>query len=89
MKILNDVKDNLSGYLLVVIAINLSLGVVTIGIAYALGLPAPLQWGALASGLNCIPYVGPAIMYALLFVIGLVTFPTLPGVLLPPGIFMR
>ena len=88
LKILNDIEDNLSGYLLVVTAINLSLGLVTIGMAYALGLPAPLLWGALAFGLNYIPYVGPAIMYVLLFVIGLVTFPTLLGALLPPGIFI-
>ena len=36
-----------------------------------LGLPSPLLWGALAFALNYIPYVGPAIMYVLLFVIGL------------------
>ena len=71
-----------------VTAINLSLGVVTTIMAYLLGLPAPLLWGALAFGLNYIPYVGPAIMYVLLFVIGLMTYPTFLGALLPPGIFM-
>ena len=71
-----------------VTAINLSLGIVTTVMAYLLGLPAPLLWGALAFGLNYIPYVGPAIMYVLLFVIGLVTYPTILGALLPPGIFM-
>ena len=38
--------------------------------------------------LNYIPYVGPAIMDVLLFVIGLVTFPTLLGALLPPAVFI-
>ena len=51
-------------------------------------LPAPLLWGALAFGLNYIPYVGPAIMYVLLFVIGIMTYPTFLGAMLPPGIFM-
>ena len=88
LKILNDIEDNLGGYLIVVTAINLSLGVVTTIMAYALGLPAPLLWGALAFGLNYIPYVGPAIMYVLLFVIGILTYPTLLGALLPPGVFM-
>ena len=88
LKILNDIEDNLGGYLIVVTAINLSLGVVTIVMAYLLGLPAPLLWGALAFGLNYIPYVGPAIMYVLLFVIGLMTYPTFLGALLPPGVFM-
>jgi predicted PurR-regulated permease PerM len=88
LKILNDIEDNLGGYLIVVTAINLSLGIVTAVMAYLLGLPAPLLWGALAFGLNYIPYVGPAIMYALLFVIGLMSYPTFLGALLPPGIFM-
>jgi len=88
LKILNDIEDNMGGYLIVVTAINLSLGIVTVIMAYLLGLPAPLLWGALAFGLNYVPYVGPAIMYVLLFVIGLMTFPTFLGALLPPGIFM-
>ena len=88
LKILNDVEENLSGYLVVVSAINLGLGVVTTIMAYALGLPSPLLWGALAFTLNYIPYIGPGIMYVILFAIGLLTFPTLWGALLPPGIFM-
>ena len=88
LKILNDIEDNLGGYLIVVTAINLSLGVVTVAMAYALGLPAPLLWGALAFALNYIPYVGAAIMHVLLFVIGLLTFPTFLGALLPPALFI-
>jgi predicted PurR-regulated permease PerM len=88
LKVLNDIEDNLGGYLIVVTAINLSLGIVTVIMAYLLGLPAPLLWGALAFGLNYIPYVGPAIMYVLLFIIGLMTYPTFLGALLPPGVFI-
>ena len=88
LKILNDIEENLSSYLLVVTAINLALGIVTAVAAYLMGLPAPLLWGALAFGLNYIPYVGPAIMYGLLFIIGLLTYPTLLGALLPPGVFV-
>src|SRR5439155_19089996 len=88
LRILNDVESNLSGYLIVVTAINLSLGVVTAFAAYLMGLPAPLLWGALAFGLNYVPYVGPGIMYVLLFVIGLLTYPTILGALLPPAVFI-
>jgi predicted PurR-regulated permease PerM len=88
LKILNDIEDNMGGYLIVVTAINLSLGIVTTIMAYLLGLPAPVLWGALAFGLNYIPYVGPAIMYVLLFVIGIMTYPTFLGALLPPAVFM-
>lgn len=88
LKIMNDIESNLGGYLIVVTAINLSLGVATALMAYALGLPSPILWGVLACVLNYVPYVGPAIMNVLLFVIGLLTFPTLPGALLPPAVFL-
>jgi predicted PurR-regulated permease PerM len=88
LKILNDIEDNLGGYLIVVTAINLVLGLVTIAITAALGLPSPLLWGTLAFILNYVPYVGPAVMDVLLFVGGLLTFPTLLGALLPPAIFI-
>jgi predicted PurR-regulated permease PerM len=88
LKIMNDVEDSLSGYLIVVTAINLALGAVTTLLAFALGLPAPLLWGAIAYSLNYIPYVGPGITCAMLFAVGLLTFPTLAGALLPPGIFL-
>ncbi len=88
LKILNDIEDNLSGYLIVVTAINFSLGLVTIGATYLMGLPSPLLWGALAFGLNYVPYVGPSIMYVLLFAIGILTYPTLLGALMPPAVYV-
>ena len=88
LKILNDIEDNLGGYLIVVTAINFGLGIVTAIMAALMGLPSPLLWGALAFVLNYVPYVGPAIMDVLLFVGGLLTFPTLAGALLPPAVFI-
>ena len=88
LKIMNDIEDNLSGYLIVVTTINLSLGLITVVVTYFMGLPYPILWGALAFGLNYVPYVGPSIMYVLLFVIGLLIYPTLPGALLPPAVYM-
>jgi predicted PurR-regulated permease PerM len=88
LKILNDVEENLGGYLIVVTAINFTLGVVTTIAATLLGLPSPLLWGTLAFVLNYVPYVGPAVMYVLLFVIGLMTYPTLLGALLPPAVYI-
>jgi predicted PurR-regulated permease PerM len=88
LKILNDLEENLSGYLIVVSTINLALGIITTIMAWALGLPSPILWGALAFTLNYVPYIGPSILYVLLFVAGLLTFPTLPGALLPPAIFI-
>jgi predicted PurR-regulated permease PerM len=88
LKILNDIELNLSGYLIVVTAINLSLGAVTVLMTWAMGIPAPLLWGALACTLNYLPYVGPSIMYVLLFIAGLLTYPTLLGALMPPAVYI-
>lgn len=88
LKILNDIEENLSGYLIVVSAINLALGIVATFMAWALGLPSPLLWGALAFALNYVPYIGPSIMYVLLFIAGLLVYPTLFGALLPPAVYI-
>jgi predicted PurR-regulated permease PerM len=85
LKTLNDIEQNLSGYLLTVTCINLGLGVV-IGLGtWAIGLPTPLLWGTMAFALNYIPYIGPAIVHVILFLMGLLTFPTLAGALIAPA----
>ena len=38
--------------------------------------------------LNYIPYVGPAIVAIILFVLGLIALPTIPVVLVPPALFV-
>jgi predicted PurR-regulated permease PerM len=88
LKILNDIEENLSGYLIVFTVINLSLGIIATLMAWTLGLPSPLLWGALAFGLNYVPYIGPGIVYGLLFLVGLLVYPTLLGALLPPAVYM-
>ena len=88
LKIMNDIESNLGGYLIVVTAINLGLGIVTTLMAYLLDLPSPILWGTFAFVLNYVPYVGPAIMEVLLFGVGLLMFPTLLGALLPPAVFL-
>jgi predicted PurR-regulated permease PerM len=88
LKIFNDTERSLSGYLITVTIINACVGVVAAIVTWSLGFPAPLLWGALAFMLNYIPYVGPGIMHAILFVIGLLTFDTLLPALIAPLFFM-
>jgi len=88
LKIFNDTERSLSGYLITVTIINACVGLVAAIVTWALGFPAPLLWGALAFMLNYIPYVGPGIMHAILFVIGLLTFDTLLPALIAPLFFM-
>lgn len=88
LKIFNDTERSLSGYLITVTIINACVGAVCALVTWALGFPAPLLWGALAFILNYIPYAGPGIMHATLFVIGLLTFDTLWPALVAPLFFM-
>ncbi len=88
LKIYNDTERSLNGYLLTVTAINACVGLVCTLVTWALGFPAPLLWGAMAFILNYIPYVGPGLMHATLFLIGLLTFETLLPALAAPALFM-
>ena len=60
------------------------MGTVAAGLAWAVGLAHPLLWGVLAATLNFVPYLGPALMVATLFVIGLMSFSTLGEALIAP-----
>jgi predicted PurR-regulated permease PerM len=87
-KVLDDAENKVSQYFGTLVVVNLCLAAVAMGLASAVGLPNPLLWGVLAGTLNFIPYLGPAVMVATLFVIGLLTFPTLQGALVAPLIWI-
>ena len=88
IRIANDIEHNLASYLAVVTVINFALGVV-VGIgAWLFGFPSPYILGILAMVLNYIPYIGPACMTLILFVIGMMSFPSLGYALVPPASFV-
>lgn len=88
LKILSDIERNTTVYFGTFTLINIGLGLVTALLAYAVGLPNPLLWGVLATVLNYIPYIGPALTTAVLFLIGLFTFPTVGEALIAPLAFL-
>jgi predicted PurR-regulated permease PerM len=79
LRIINEIEVHLGNYLLTVTVINISMGVATGVICALTGMPNPAGLGALAAGLNFIPIIGPVAMFAVLVVVGLVTFPTIGG----------
>ncbi|ABD89552.1 AI-2E family transporter [Rhodopseudomonas palustris] len=88
LRILNEIEGSLGGYLLTVTLINLGYGIAT-GIICALaGMPNPAALGALAATLNFFPIVGPFVMFVILTVVGIVSFPTLGGGLVAPMAFV-
>lgn len=68
--------------------LNIALGAVVAVVLYFLGLPNPVLWGAVVAVLNYVPYLGPVISLALITLVSLLTFDTLPQALLPPLVYM-
>lgn len=87
MRILNEIEEHLGNYLLMVTMINVGVGIITGLICMATGMPSPAGLGAMAATLNYIPIIGPIATFAILVVVGLVTFPTLGAGLLAPAAF--
>jgi len=88
LKIMNDIEHNLTGYLSMVAIINFAVGVAGGLIAWGVGLPDPVAWAVLGFILNFLPYIGALMMEASLFLVGLVTFPTLTQALVAPLLFV-
>jgi predicted PurR-regulated permease PerM len=88
LRIISDVESDLAAYLATTTMINLGVGLCTTAIMWALGVPNAPLWGSLAFFLNYLPYIGPALMVAILFVVGMITFSTLGESLLPAAIFV-
>jgi len=84
LKIAKDIEHNLTGYLAVVTIVNLALGLIVGVAAWLLGFPNPIVFGILATILNYVPYIGPAVMVIVLFGVGLVTFSSLGQALIAP-----
>jgi len=88
LKIMNDIEQNLTGYLSIVVIINVAIGLCGGFAAWVTGLPDPVAWAVLGFILNFIPYIGALIMEAALFMVGLVAFPTLSHALIAPLLFL-
>lgn len=86
-KIVRRIEREISSYLATVTAINLAKGSLVWGLTFWVGLPNPLLWGALATALNYIPYLGPLSTMVILAGVGLLTFDNLGKAFLAPGIF--
>lgn len=71
---LREIEDSIGNYLGTITLINFGLGV-AIGLAlYALAMPSPTMFGAMAFLLNFIPYIGMMIGMLVIAVVGLVSF---------------
>ncbi|MEF2073642.1 AI-2E family transporter [Consotaella aegiceratis] len=88
LHIAHDIERELSRYLFTITLINISLGVAVGSMLWIAGMPTPLIFGALATLLNYIPYIGAIVGMALVGVIGLAEFGTLWDALFPVFLYL-
>jgi predicted PurR-regulated permease PerM len=86
--IFRDVEYLVSRYLLSITVINIGQGIAVALALWAIGMPSPAIWGALAGLLNFIVYIGPATMAVVLLGVGAVSFDTFGASLLPAVAFL-
>ena len=84
LRIVYDVEHEVSSYLLIVSSINALLGLAVSLSFFALDMPTPFLWGAVAFALNFIPYIGALTGIGLAAFISIVTFDSLAYAALIP-----
>ena len=87
LRVLNEIEENLAGYLLTVTLINIGVGTAAGLICALFGMPNPLGLGALAATLNFVPIIGPVATFIVLLVIGVISIPNIATALLAPLTF--
>jgi predicted PurR-regulated permease PerM len=88
LRLLRDIENEVSRYLLTITAINAGLGL-CIGLSMAvIGMPNPLLWGIAGGLLNFIPYLGSLVGNLLATAVAIVTFPSLAEAALVPVTYL-
>ncbi len=83
LTIVRTIQKEVSVYLVTITIINTGLGIAVAITMHYLGVPNPLLWGALATVLNFIPYMGAIVMALIMLMVGLATF-SLPAAIFAP-----
>lgn len=85
-RVIQNVVDATSAYVLTIATINLCLGLAVAIALWLIGMPSPLMWGGIVAMLNFIPYFGPMLAAVLLGLGGLMMFDDIWMALLPAAI---
>jgi predicted PurR-regulated permease PerM len=84
----HEIEENISAYLLTISVMNALVGIAAGLAMWAIGVPDPVLWGALAFVLNYVLILGPLTGMALFFIAGLMSFDTFWQALIPPGAYL-
>ncbi|MEC3911368.1 AI-2E family transporter [Sphingobium sp. CR2-8] len=85
-RVIQNVVDATSAYVITIAVINLCLGLAVALALWLIGMPSPLMWGGIVALLNFIPYFGPMLAAALLGLGGLMVFDDVYVALLPAAL---
>jgi predicted PurR-regulated permease PerM len=88
LQVIEAVRREVGRYYATIALINLGLGIATGLVTWALGMPNPVLWGALAGVLNFIPYAGSATTLVVLTIVAFVSFDAIGNVLLVAGSYL-
>jgi len=82
-----DAQRDIATFLATQAMINVGVGLATGLACWGIGLPNPVLWGALAAIMTFVPYLGPVVVLATLFLAGALAFEQPAEWLLPPLAF--
>jgi predicted PurR-regulated permease PerM len=88
VQIAREIEKNISRYLLTITVINAAIGIGSGFLFWALGMPNPALWGAVAGLLNFIPTVGALTSATLVTLVAVMSFPSFGHALLVPAAFL-
>lgn len=86
--LLGEIELAASHFLVTVSLINVGVGTITGLALWAVGVPNPVLWGAIAAVLNFVPYLGPAVTATLIAAAALASIDSTPRALLAPAAFL-
>jgi len=87
-RVIQNVVDATSRYVLTITFINAMLGLIVALLLKMIGMPTPFMWGGFVALLNFVPYFGPIVAALLLALGGLMTFSALSLAMMPAAIMI-
>ena len=87
VSIARETEAQISLYLFTSTLINIGVGIVTAVALWLVGMPNPALWGAVATVLNFVPYVGAVVNMVILALAALLSFDRTADALVVPAVF--
>ena len=86
--LLAEIEFATSRYLVAVALVNIGVGAITALALWAVGVPDPIVFGALAAALNFVPYLGPMVTALIITLAALTSVEPTSVALIAPAVFI-